>query len=547
MAKRPLEICLFGACIVRGANGADFTISGVKKRALFALLATAPAGQRTRAFLQELLWGTICYDSGRQSLRRALSDIRKAMGPHFNELIAVTNTDISLDLSKVCFIGEPGTSQFLEGMEIREEGFQRWLNGMRQTPEQLYSLYNGAAAANKSRILPYVTVIPFRTYADQTIHPLMGDWMAEEICRSLSRSNLLNVISHLSSRSMAASQLDLDQIRASLDVDYCVSGTLRAIGDQLLVDADFIDTRSGIILWTRKFSGSVDHFMGEAAEGLNMIVNNVGRSIADEAVNYVKDRPLPVLEDHQLLVAGASLMHQPTLKAFARSRELIKEALQRAPRSAESHAWLGKWHVLSVFNGWSTDKERDTGLASDCTARALDLDPHNAFCLSIDGFVNNNLLQELDIAEQRYEAALQINPSESLSWLLRGALHAFRDQSSKAVAAADKARRLSPVDPFGYYYDSLSSTAYLSAGDYEKALDFADQSLARNDRHLSTLRAKITALHKLDRQDEARQAAQDLLRRVPDFTVSSYLRAHPSSNYELGQTVANALETAGIP
>ncbi|WP_204326492.1 hypothetical protein, partial [Stenotrophomonas maltophilia] len=72
-------------------------------------------------------------------------------------------------------------------------------------------------------------------------------------------------------------------------------------------------------------------------------------------------------------------------------------------------------------------------------------------CLTIDGFANNNLLRRLDVANQRYGAALEANPNEALSWLLKGALHTFRDEGGLAVQAVQKARRLSPIDPFGHY------------------------------------------------------------------------------------------------
>ncbi len=80
MTAKLLEINLFGACSVTSAEPGAFAITGAKHKALFALLATAPFGRRTRAFLQETLWGTACYDTGRQSLRRALSDIKHLMG-----------------------------------------------------------------------------------------------------------------------------------------------------------------------------------------------------------------------------------------------------------------------------------------------------------------------------------------------------------------------------------------------------------------------------------------------------------------------------------
>ena len=547
METKCIEINLFGACVVRSAQPGGFEITGVKQKALFVLLATAPFGRRTRSFLQETLWGTACYDTGRQSLRRALSDIKQVMGDSFSEVLTSTNSDVALDLARVSFIGRPGSGELLEGVHIREEGFNRWLGAMRLNPTQVFSLYSQCSQPPRAPMLPAIAVLPFRTIAGTPDHSVLGDWLAEEVCRSLSRSNLIAVISHWSSRALDHRTVDIAAVRARLAVDYCVVGTLRAGSGEIVLDADFVDTISGRILWTRQFAGPMDRFLSRAAEGISEIVRAVGGAIADDAITHVSGRRAGDLEDHRLLVAGVGLMHRPALRDFARSRELIEEALRRAPNAAEAHAWFAKWHILSVFNRWSTDPAKDTQIAVDSTARALDINPESAFCLTIDGFAHNNLLRRMDIASTRYHEALRRNPNESLAWLLKGALHAFQDEADTAVAAAEKARRLSPIDPFQYYYESLSSTALLAAGQYGEALELAERSLLRHDRHTSTLRAKITALHHLGRATEASAAGREILRRQPAFTVAGYLREHPAGDHNLGQRVAAALRAAGIP
>jgi TolB-like protein len=544
-----IDISLFGACVVRSSQPGGFEITGAKHKALFALLATAPFGRRTRPFLQDMLWGTACLDteSGRQSLRRALSDIKQVMGSSFAEVLTSTNSDITLDLTQVSFIGRPGSGELLEGLNLREEGFSRWLGAMRLNPEQIYSLYSPPTQPPPVPMLPVIAVLPFRTVGGTAEHMVLGDWLAEEVCRSLSRSNLIAVISHWSSRALDNRTVDIPTIRSRLVIDYCVAGTLRINASEIVLDADLLDAASGRILWTRQFVGSVDNFVNRSADGVAEIVVAVGRAIADDTIVHVSGRQLVEIEDHRLLLAGVDLMHRPSLRAFARSRDLIEEALRRGPHAAESHAWFGKWHVLSVFNGWSTDPAKDSQRALDCTARALDINPESAFALTIDGFAHNNLLRRMDIASARYDLALRQNPNESLAWLLSGTLHAFQDAPDAAVVAADKARRLSPIDPFQYFYESLSATVLLSAGRYEEALVFADRSLQRHDRHLSTLRAKITALHHLDRNAEARAVAAEVLRRHPGFTVANYLRGHPAGERELGRMAAAALRASGVP
>ncbi|WP_299815779.1 hypothetical protein [uncultured Roseibium sp.] len=468
------------------------------------------------------------------------------MGPYYGQLITTNNSEVTLDLGKVTFVGKPGQGTFLEGLDIQSPDFIDWCNGIRAQPDQIYSLFRPASSSQPHPPVPTVTVLPLLSIENNPELSVLGDWFAEEICRSLSRTNLLSVISHLSSRAFSGRRIDIDVIRDKLGVDYCVSGNIHRLDDQVITDVDFLDARSGRILWTRRFSGKFRDFISDAGQGLTNIVQAVGSAIASDTLNYVRGRPITEIADHRLLMAGVSLMHRTTLRDFAQSRELLDEAVRRSPRSAEVLAWRGKWHILSVVNGWSSDPAQDTKSAVGSTAKALDIDPENAFCLTIDGFAHNNLLRRLDVASDRYGMALAENPNEALSWLLRGALFAFQDAGQQAIHAAEKARQLSPIDPFKYFFDSLCATAYLSAEDYGQALKFADMSLERNQRHLSTLRAKITALHFLDRTEEAKEVAAELRRRQPDFSVENYMRAHPAADYQIGKNAALALTAVGF-
>ena len=542
-----LQINLFGACIVRSSRPGGFEIKGAKHRALIALLATAPFGRRTRSYLQNLLWGTSCHDGGRQSLRTALSMIKGLLRTDFDELLKVNNTEIALDLTKVDFIGAVGGGEFLEGIDIRDDDFNDWLQAVRQSPEQFFALLTGVpSVSTQPRIVPSICVLPFRLVVGEEVHSVLGDWLAEEICRSLSRSHLLNVISHLSAREIGGQRIDLARVKRMLNVDYCVTGSLRVSGNKVVLDADCLDVTTGRILWTRQFPGDLAEFLVAESQPVAEIVRTIGRTISADALAHAQGRSLSALGDHQLLIAGIGMMHQLKLSNFARSRDLIEEVIRRAPRVPEAHAWLAEWYVMSVFNGWSDNVLRDTGVALDCTARALDIDPSNTFALTIDGVVNNNLLMRLDKASERFDAALDLNPNESMAWLLSGVLSAYKDEGKDAVMRTERALRLSPVDPFGYFFDSLASTAYLAAGDWQRALALADRSMSKNDRHLSTLRARLCALHFLGRKDEARAVATDLLRRQPDFTVASYRRNHPAADFRIGQNMVAALSAAGI-
>ncbi|MEL6914795.1 MAG: hypothetical protein AAFP13_09860 [Pseudomonadota bacterium] len=521
-------------------DGAEVT--GAKHKALFAILATAPNGRATRAHLQSMLWGRSSYDGGQMSLRRALSDIKRTLGADiFETLFAPTNSEVSLDMGGVRLLGRPGSGAFLEGLDIPEDGFTAWRDGIRENPQQVFALYGPSHPARSMAVLPCISILPFRVVMGDDQHRVLGDWLAEQICRSMSRSRLVAVISHMSARTLAGSSVALSDVREKLAVDYVLTGSIRAAGDVIMLDADLVDARTGRILWTRHHQGTMADFIsGESAAEFE-IVSAIGRAIASDAIAHTSTRRLADIDDHYLLIAGVGQLHQLSLSSFAESREMIKEAIRRAPRTAEAHAWLADWYVKSVFNGWSTDRAADAGHARDATARALDIDPENAFCLTMDGTVQNTLIADPDAAMQAFDHALEINPNEALGHLQKGVLHAFNDEADMALSSVTNANRLSPTDPFGYFYNSMTATAYLSSELWEDALRFADKSLRHNDRHTSTLRAKLTALYMLGRLDEAHETYTLLKRRDPEFSVEHYAKHHPAAAYRTGQTAITAM------
>ena len=541
-----LEISLFGTCLVRVTGDAPREIKSAKHRALIALLATAPFGRRSRTYLQNTLWGYAGYDSGHQNLRRALSDLRKTFGDSFERFFQATNSDVELNIDHVNFIGSPSAGTFLDDLNIAEPRFVDWVVNIRKSPELVADLFRKTPDGSQGRTRPRITVLPLSVIDTDPQLRVLADWVAEEACRSLSRSNLLTVISHLSSRAMAQRMIDMTEVRDTLDVDYVVTGTLRKKGSELIADFDFVDAQRGDILWNRHFACPADKFTEQLQGSLVNVIQAIGRSIAECAIEYVRDRPLAMVDTHQLIMSGVSLMHRSRMRDFVSSRAYLEEACSRMPKAAETHAWLGKWYVLSVFKGFSTARDQDTQKAIDSTARALDMDPHSSFSLTIDGFAQNNLLKRLDVAEERYNAALDVNPNESLSWLLRGALMAFQDEGNAAIRATETARCLSPIDPFGYYYDSLASTAYIAAENFDEALLRAERSLVKNDRHLSTLRTRTTALYFLGREEDAKKSAQDLMRFHPSFSIEEYKRSHPSAGNKAGLRVIEALTASGI-
>lgn len=541
---RSLKLRLFGSFVAEWSDAEPVRVTGMKQRALLAILATAAHGTHTRAWLQETLWSLSGPELGRASLRRALSNLKSIFGEAFDELFVVENIDIGLRADRIEVVGRRGDGEFLQGIQIAEPGFLRWLREMRQHYE-LGSTELVRPVAKGMR--PTVAIIPFLPRTMQPIDVHFSDLLALEVSRALSRSHLIDVISHLSSRQFDPRRLDLETVRRKLGVDYVVYGSLHVDGGRFRLDADFAEAASGRMRWTREFGGRLDDVLHGDDGVVAELSTAIGRSILSASVELAQNRPLPDVESHALFMAAVTHMHQHVLSSFSRARRELEELIRRAPHLSFLHAWLGKWYILQIAQGWSLDVAGDTGKAVDCAARALDIDPQCSFSLAIDGMIQNNARKTFPVASSRFEEAIAINPNNAMAWLLRGRLNAFVGNGPEAVACADRALALSPIDPYAYFYDSLAATAYLADGRYEKSLELADRSLAANPRHTSTLRLRAVTLDLMGREEEARRSVAELMRLEPKLTVRSYLQNHPAADHSTGRTWADALRRSGLP
>jgi class 3 adenylate cyclase/TolB-like protein len=399
----------------------------------------------------------------------------------------------------------------------------------------------------QEELAPSIAVVPFRARQVPQEHEILGEVLAEEIIRELSRSSDLHVISRLSTTALRSRQATLGEIGTLLNADFVLSGIYNTDGQGVILDAELAEAKSGRVVWTDRLRDRVSGILSGEPEMTGRVVTEVSAAIIRRELERAQSQPLPTLKAYTLLLGAITLMHRLSLQDFERARALLQALLERGVRHPIPLAWMANWHVLRVQQGWSDDVRQESYLALEATKRALDSDPRCSLALAIDGFVHTNLLKKLDVAEERYNLALAENPNNALAWLLRGTLYAFEDDGARAVDNSQRALQLTPLDPNRWFYESLAATACVVAHQYERALELSNSSFRANRKHTSTLRAKIAAEWHLGLHDQARGTAKQLLELEPALTVSGWLQRSPAASYNIGRDFADVLRKVGVP
>ena len=429
--------------------------------------------------------------------------------------------------------------QRLRNRERAVRAFRLW------PPAQQPSLALSAAARAHGR--PSVAVIPFQLRSDDARFAFIGDGLADETIAALSRVADFFVISRLSSMAFRTAPLGVRSIGEMLGVQYVLSGSVQTAYPRAQLVEELADARDGRILMSERFHGDLADVFAMQADVARKIVGSVAPFLRSFELRRARITNFEQLDAYALTLRGIDLMHRLSREDFQHARSAFETAIERDPVSAAPHAWLAKWHVVRVLVGASDNAPRDHNAATACAERALECDPHDALALTMDGMVSAWSRHDLGAAERRLAQALEANPNEPLAWLWNSMTHAWRGRGAEAVASADRALSLSPLDPMIYFFNSLAGMANLIGERYQRAIELSAQSLRENCLHTPTLRTLAAAQVLSGRLEEARETMCRLRELEPALTVGALLARYPGRDSPQAGRFSAALLAAGLP
>jgi class 3 adenylate cyclase/TolB-like protein/tetratricopeptide (TPR) repeat protein len=409
-----------------------------------------------------------------------------------------------------------------------------------------------AAISARMKLRPMIAVLPLDGAPLDGDTPFgLGDIVADQLIRRLSQSSVLHVISALSALALRGRNVAPQALYEMLRTDYVLRGRIEDRGGgerhrRVQLHAELWRRGSPEPVWSDVFSGSGVDVLSPDGELLGRIVHAVSqRIITVEQRTAQWTQALPTLASHTLYLSAVDLLHRFTVDEFHRARQLLVALSERAPRHAEPMAWLARWHVFRVVQGWSDDRRRDGEQALYYSDRALDRDPTSSLALTMAGSVHAGIKRDAQTAQTMYQQALDSNPNDSLAWLMSGVAQGFMNAREPALAASETALGLAPVDPTRPYYDALSATAALRAGEYERCITLAERAITASVAHGTAYRSMAIAQMLLGRHEEAKATIGRMVVVEPHFTVQTYLARVPTQ--DRSEHFAQLLQEAGLP
>jgi adenylate cyclase len=389
---------------------------------------------------------------------------------------------------------------------------------------------------------PSIAVLPFQNMSGDPEQEYFVDGMVEDIITALSCVRSFFVIARNSSFSYKGKVVDIRQVGRELGVRYVLEGSVRKAGGKVRITGQLIEATTGLHVWTDRFDGDLEDVFDLQDRVTESIVGAIEPNLRQAEIGRARAKPTASLDAYDCYLRALHALYQYTSEGNLLGCRYLEQAIEKDPKYAVAEALLAVAYAMRQLRGLGqlNDRTRAVELAED----AASLEPNDPVTLRCAGHALAFFGQHgRGLALLEKAAGINVNGSQvlhSLGWVKNYACA----EPDRAIEHFERAMRLSPRDPELIGMLNGIAFAHLIAGRNEQALMFAQQNIDASPQFLAGHRMKVAALSILGSLQEAKAAAEVLLKYDPAFTISSLPTLRDP---DFQQRYWDALRAAGLP
>jgi adenylate cyclase len=395
---------------------------------------------------------------------------------------------------------------------------------------------------------PSIAILPFQNMTGDPEQEYFVDGMVEEITTAISRLPWLFVIARNSSFTYKGKAIDVKQVARELGVRYVLEGSVRKSGQRVRITGQLIDAVTGNHIWADRFDSALDDIFDLQDRVASSVVGAIEPRLRLSEIERAARKPTERLDAYDLYLRALAQFHRYTEEGFGEAVGLLQQALAIDPSYAPAAAMVGWCRVVQRAQGWGALSDDDIATSVRLARQALEAARDDTDTTAQAAFTVFFFAGETAMAAAVLDHALTLNPNGATAWMIRGFMHALRNQPEAAIEAFDRTLRLSPFDPLGFFTAVGLAYAHLEARRFEAAIEWADRALRDQPRVITAMRAKIIGNAHLGRLDEARAELGRMLAVDPRLTIAKWRAlAGPAFAPEFIELYVTGLRLAGLP
>ena len=392
---------------------------------------------------------------------------------------------------------------------------------------------------------PSIAVLPFVNLSGDSGQEYFSDGITEHIITSLSKVPYIFVIARNSTFAYKGKPIKIQQIAEELAVRYVLEGSVQRSDDRVRITVQLIDATTGHHLWADNYDRQVKDIFALQDEIAMKIMAELQVELSAADLGRISSIKTTNLKAYEKYLKGSEHLFHRTEADTLEARRLAQEAINLDSEYAGAYLLLGWTHLDDIWFNRTKDRAKSLQTAEELAQKAIDLSGQDADThrLLSSVFLLGNQHEKAIIEAQK---AVELSPNSANCNFWYGLTLRYADRNDEAILFLEKAIRLNPIAPLNYLNNL--AFAYAFSEQYEKAIPLWNSAIKRNPDYLFAYWGLTYAYQMSGNETKAREAAAEVLRIKPDFSVAQDAeKTNPIKNVERKKRLAEALRKAGLP
>jgi TolB-like protein/Flp pilus assembly protein TadD len=373
-----------------------------------------------------------------------------------------------------------------------------------------------------------IVVLPFTNLSGDPSQDYFADGITENLTTDLSRLSGSFVVARNTAFAFKGKNVDAREIGKELGVRYVLEGSVQRDQNQVRVNAQLIDAKSGGHIWAERFDKPLANLFSMQDDIVASLASRLGTELMANEARRAERTPNP--DSMDLYFQGMAWFNKGRNPAdIARARDFFERALALDPDNFDAVVGRACADAQAATGYYLDEKAKRLASVEANLNRVLSQSPNNArahYCL---GRIEVQTKRGAEgIAES--ERALALNPNLASAHAVIGLAKLFDGHPEETESHELEALRVSPYDTEADVWVAYIALSKLYLGDYEGALSLYRRAKELNPNYPTGRFNMAAVLVELGRLDEARAEVQAGLALNPGFTLRRYRDGAQSDN-----------------
>ncbi len=368
---------------------------------------------------------------------------------------------------------------------------------------------------------PAVAVLPFQNLGGDAEAEFFLDSVAEDLITELARARWFSVVARNTSFSYKGKGADSKQLAGELGVRYVVEGSLRKAGNRVRISCQVVEAASGQHLWAERFDGTLEDSFDLQDRITESVVGSIAPVLRSAEIERARRKPEASQDVYDLTCRAIPSAFAEAAQDNEEALRLLGQALEMDPDYPTANALAAWCRQQRHLMGWPAAQDEDREAAKRLARVAIRGGADVPLALVVAAAVRAALTRDHDLALAAADRAVMINPNAAIVLGFDALTRCLCGAYDKAIEHAEKAMRLSPLEPLVYHAAFALALACLLTGRFEEAAAHARRAIEGNRNFAFAYCVLALGCARLGRREEAAEAVRRLIGAAPGFRIGT--------------------------